>query len=88
MKNGICPKCGSAEVYRGLATEGEGLTAGSYASLVEISSDKERATLWIDTFICRVCGYLEMYVATPEHLCLLPRADGWERVDREGEKPL
>jgi hypothetical protein len=80
MPNGVCPKCFSTEVYRGTSTEGEGLTAGSYNSIVELSTDKTQTTLWIDTYICRACGYLEMRVANHEDLNALPQAEGWEKV--------
>ncbi len=90
MRNGICPKCRSAEVYRGFATEGEGLTAGSYCLAIEIMSgipsnghsrpERTRLTLWVDTYICRTCGYVETHVSNTEDLDNLPQADGWEKV--------
>jgi hypothetical protein len=81
MKNGVCPDCHAKQVYRGLATEGEGLTAGSYPSLVEIISGKAQTTLWVDTYICRACGYLEMHVANEADLAFIPQADGWVKVE-------
>jgi predicted RNA-binding Zn-ribbon protein involved in translation (DUF1610 family) len=81
LNSGKCPQCGSSEVYRGIATEGEGLTAGSYTLLVELRTEKSQVTLWADTFVCRSCGFLQMYVANLENLELLPKADSWERVD-------
>ncbi|MBI5034783.1 MAG: hypothetical protein HZB51_30030 [Chloroflexi bacterium] len=80
MRNGICPKCNSTQVYCGLATEGEGLTAGSYASQVEVATDETCATLWVDTYICSSCGYLEMHVANRAELSILMQADGWRKV--------
>ena len=80
MKNGVCPKCNSTEVYRGSSTEGEGLTAGTYNSVVEIIAGKTQTTLWVDTYICRACGYLEMHVANRDDLAVLPQADGWEKI--------
>ena len=81
MKNGICPKCNSTEVYRGASTEGEGLAAGTYNTTVEINASKTPTTLWIDTYICRACGYLEMHVANSDELAVLAQADGWDKVD-------
>ncbi len=81
MNNGTCPKCNSTKVYRGSATEGEGLTAGSYPAIVELITGKSQTTLWIDTYICKVCGYTEMYVANRQSLVALPEADGWEKVE-------
>ncbi len=83
MKNGICPKCQAAEIYRGLASEGEGVTAGSYPLSVEIYPGLGQKTLWVDTYICCACGYLEMHVANREALAGLPLADGWEKVAPE-----
>ncbi len=80
MKNGICPKCQSTEVYRGASTEGEGLSAGTYNSIVEISAGKKQTTLWVDTYVCRACGYLEMHVANRDDLAVLSEADGWEKI--------
>lgn len=80
MNNGICPKCNSTEVYRGTSAEGEGLSAGSYNSLIEIIAGKTQTTLWINTYICRTCGYVEMHVANCQDLAVLPQADGWEKV--------
>ena len=80
MNAGICPKCSSLEIYHGVATDGEGLSAGSYTALVELHAGKEQATLWIDTYICRACGYMELFVANQASLALLPQADGWVKV--------
>jgi hypothetical protein len=80
MKNGICPKCHSTQIYRGASIEGQGLTAGTYNSLIELNAGKTQATLWIDTFICGACGYMEMHVANRDDLEWLPQADGWERI--------
>ena len=80
MNFGICPKCSSREIYRGISTEGEGLTPGSYPLLAEIRAGSQQTTLWIDTFICRACGHVELCVANPAGLALLPNADGWVRV--------
>ncbi len=88
MKNGICPKCKAEEIYHGLATDGEGLSAGSYCLCIEIiagasSDEREQKTLWIDTYICSACGYVEMYVSNWEDLPNLPKADGWIKVEAE-----
>jgi hypothetical protein len=56
------------------------LTAGTYNSLVEIITGKGQTTLWVDTYICRACGYLEMHVANRNDLAVLPQADGWEKI--------
>ncbi len=80
MKDGVCPKCMAEEIYRGFATEGEGLTSGSYALLVELLTGEVQTTIWVDTYICRACGYVELYVSNRDNLERLPQADGWSRV--------
>ncbi len=86
MKNGVCPKCNSTEIYRGPSTEGEGVSAGGYNSLVEISVNGKLKTLWLNTFICRTCGYIEMHVANETDLHMLPGADGWSKVEEHDEQ--
>ena len=80
MLNGVCPKCQAAEVYRGVAAEGEGLTAGSYLAQVEIMAGQTLLAINLDTYVCRQCGYVELHVANPIDLALLPQADGWLKV--------
>jgi len=84
MNDGVCPKCHSTEVYRGSCAEGEGLTAGSYSVLVEVMAGKTQTTLWVDTYICRACGYLEMHVANRNDLGVLSQADGWVQAGGAG----
>ncbi len=81
MIDGNCPKCSSNEVYCGPSTEGEGVSAGGYNSLVEIMVNGKLATLWLNTLICRACGYVELRIANQSDLDLLSGADGWEKVE-------
>lgn len=85
MNDGICPKCNSTEIYRGASTEGEGLSAGSYNSLIEVVTEKTQTTLWIETYICRACGYVEMRVANRQDLAVLPQAEGWEKIKSQSD---
>ncbi len=80
MNNGVCPKCGSHQVYYGSSSDGEGLAAGTYTSVIEISTGKTQTTLWVDTYICRICGYLEMHVTNRADLEVLLEAEGWVKV--------
>ena len=83
MKNGVCPKCHSTQVYRGASTEGEGLSAGTYNAIIEIDTGKLQVTLWVDTYVCAACGYIEMYVANCDALAILAEAEGWEKVQAQ-----
>ena len=34
----------------------------------------------VDTYVCSRCGYVELHIANPRDLSLLPQADGWLKV--------
>ena len=69
MRDGICPKCGSDEVYSGAEvkrkTNGWGMNAvpiqGSVVTILAISAP-------LDNYVCGRCGYVESYIAYPEDL--------------------
>jgi predicted nucleic-acid-binding Zn-ribbon protein len=79
MRQGHCPKCSSTQVVHGLSADGEGLSAGSYPALIEVMSGSARTTLWLDTYLCCDCGYVEMYVANQAELGAMAQAEGWEK---------
>ena len=76
MKNGICPKCNSKEVYRSFSESS--LNAGLRADdgVLMINLRKESKGLFGDDFtlitvegyLCRNCGYVESYVGDLERL--------------------
>lgn len=80
MHQGVCPNCQAAEVYHGLAAEGEGLSAGSFAAVVEVLTGRDPRTLRVETYVCGKCGHVELRIADLGDLAQLVRADGWERV--------
>jgi predicted nucleic-acid-binding Zn-ribbon protein len=80
MRQGICPKCKCAEVYYGSSADGEGLNAGSYPAFVEVVAGSDHTTLWLGTYICRTCGYVELYVSNQAGLNSLGQAEGWKRA--------
>ncbi|MEZ4936954.1 MAG: hypothetical protein R2799_05115 [Crocinitomicaceae bacterium] len=53
MKNGICPKCQSTEIYT------DGTSKRGDRSSIPISSWKK---FFIDTYACFICGYIEEYI--------------------------
>ena len=59
MKNGICPKCDSKEIYR----LGKRRTSG--ISVMNISAMR-RALLY--NYVCVSCGCIEIYVIDKEDL--------------------
>lgn len=63
MKQGICPKCNSQDVYAGVDVLPKSGPFGSNSipvSLVSIAA--------LDNYVCVQCGYLERYVADTEKL--------------------
>lgn len=80
MHLGNCPNCLSDEVYHGLSTEGEGLSAGSFNAVVEVLAGRDPRTLRVDTYVCGRCGHVELRILDPRDLAQLAHADGWERV--------
>ena len=63
MLDGICPKCGSTEVYAGTNL---GYKSGSnYSNTIPI-------TFWhtaaLDNYVCGQCGYVESYIAKDSDL--------------------
>ncbi len=80
MHEGTCPNCLAVEVYHGLATEGEGLSAGSFNVVVEVLTGRDPRTLRVDTYICGNCGHVELRIIDLRDLAQLACADGWERI--------
>ena len=63
MKDGICPKCGSTEVYSGKRVTNK---QGSYYTNTIPVSFWHTATL--DNYVCGECGYVESYIANLNEL--------------------
>jgi predicted nucleic-acid-binding Zn-ribbon protein len=61
MKNGICAKCGAAEVYT--------RRDGNYGLNVPISMFSKT---FPELYVCAACGYLEFYVQNEEKLKQIP----------------
>ena len=71
MKNGICPKCASNEVYRQAGTQ--------FAhEMITLKGGLISQGVAPDKYICVACGYLEYYLPLTEDLQLV--RDHWERV--------
>jgi ribosomal protein S27AE len=80
MKSGICPKCGSSEIYSGASLP-------SYAKMGSYWANTIPVTLWtlapLDNYICANCGFMESYVADPAKRAMIARK--WPRVGEIGE---
>jgi len=77
MKNGVCPKCNSTEVYWSVG----GLKAGSGECHLEIGNWSNKV-IFLSTYLCTQCGYTEMYVAdrNMDKLSALVKEKDWGKV--------
>lgn len=74
MKDGHCPKCGSANVYmkhRGVYASG----GGDNFLIVHISTFSDAD---FDDYLCADCGYIESYIADKSKLPVI--ASKWAKV--------
>jgi predicted Zn-ribbon and HTH transcriptional regulator len=60
MKTGTCPKCRSTEVYRGVKAP---LEAGDGLLHVSAIHNNTGLNILLEPYVCRACGYVEMFVA-------------------------
>lgn len=68
MKNGICPRCGKAEVYAGLHTIG--------TRFIKISFWEDARVI---QYVCTSCGYIEDYVEDESRLEVI--REKWSKVN-------
>jgi predicted nucleic-acid-binding Zn-ribbon protein len=86
MRDGVCPKCASEEVYYA-DTQPSGMLAGEGQPLLRIYKDK---SFWPDVtlvemniYVCRACGYVEMHATDTGKLEKLADATNWHKVWRK-----
>ena len=78
MKDGLCPKCASNQVYK----KNEGIGIGTLNGLGRFVisgyffSDETNC----DSYICVKCGYFENYITNPEALAKV--GEKWEKVGK------
>jgi predicted nucleic-acid-binding Zn-ribbon protein len=72
VEKGVCPKCGSSEVYRR-----RGGMASSHGVFLLLSLLRY---LEIDTYVCTNCGYIENYTADKYRLPEIVCNKKWEHV--------
>ena len=82
MQNGICPKCSSPEVYYSAAKGGQhGLNETSYVRIFKEKKWVPDITLLeFAYYLCRGCGYFEMYAQDLEKLAALEDCSNWRKV--------
>ena len=71
MKNGICPKCNSKEVYQkeGHPSQREHITLSG--GVISQGVPPKR-------YACTACGYTEFYIEGAEHLKVI--RENWKKV--------
>ncbi len=87
MRDGVCPKCSSEEVYYSDATGMEhGVSIDRSSPYVRLYKDAKWAPdVWmleLSYYLCRSCGYFETYVRDPGELSKLDVSTNWRRVGR------
>jgi len=76
MRNGVCPKCKSTEIYH----KSDGIRTGIGDRIFVSVSWWSKAML--DNYVCTNCGHVESYI--PEARDLADIARKWDRVERQG----
>ena len=75
MRNGICPKCGTATVYS--KVEGIKYVAGK-RGVVLIHTSRITMPSPAIAYVCTTCGYFENYIADQRKLSEV--AENWQQV--------
>lgn len=76
MKNGTCPKCGSASVYsrpNGIALDFSNREPGVFVRTGTLTRPSP-----VIAFVCSTCGYFEFYISDPGKLAEVAKT--WQRV--------
>jgi predicted nucleic-acid-binding Zn-ribbon protein len=86
VRDGQCPKCSSQEVYSSLARGAQaGLSTDGGQPLLRIYKDKrfipDISLLEMACYVCRDCGYFEMYVRDTSQLSRLDDCTNWQKVN-------
>ncbi len=78
MKSGVCPKCGSNNVFSAQKLPLKGGPFGSNSIPISLTSMAP-----LDNFVCTDCGLVESYIADADKLKAV--AEKWERIDPDSE---
>jgi predicted nucleic-acid-binding Zn-ribbon protein len=79
MKNGKCPKCGSATVH----SKTNGIAFGNSNGRVDVISSMLTRPSPAIAFVCITCGYFENYIADPGKLAEVAKT--WQKVPAEAQ---
>jgi predicted nucleic-acid-binding Zn-ribbon protein len=73
MRNGVCPRCGSATVY----SQAGGVHVSGGERIYVPTSRIDKAVPFV-SFVCTTCGYFENYIADQNKLTEV--AQKWQKV--------
>ncbi|MBZ0310188.1 MAG: hypothetical protein K8I82_29275 [Anaerolineae bacterium] len=79
MKSGICPKCGSKDVYAGSTLPPRGKAGPHEVNSIPITAGVLPSVVALDNYVCVNCGYVESYISDPAKLHKI--AEHWPRVE-------
>ena len=79
MRNGICPKCGSQDIYTNTEVGPVSSVYGVQALPVRGALKTEFARLV--TYVCAICGYAESYVQGSHSIAEITRH--WKKVETQ-----
>ncbi len=79
MKNGKCPKCGSATVHSKPNGIGYGNSNGRVSVYISMMTQPSPTV----AFVCITCGYFEVYIADPSKLAEVAKT--WQKVQIEAK---
>lgn len=72
MKNGKCPKCGSADVRSSVGVK------NGQTSVIQIGGGFVPHTARMNSYVCLNCGYVESYISDQKKLRMI--AERWPRA--------
>jgi predicted RNA-binding Zn-ribbon protein involved in translation (DUF1610 family) len=76
MKDGKCPRCGTAEIYSPVDLMLKGGPFGSNSIPISLTSMAA-----LDNYVCAGCGFVESYVADEEKLHEITKK--WKRLETD-----
>ena len=75
MRDGICPKCGSTDVYSGASLPRMSKVGSYWSNVIPITLMGVAA---LDNYVCTACGYVESFISEAGSLEKIRRK--WPRV--------
>jgi predicted nucleic-acid-binding Zn-ribbon protein len=82
MRKGICPKCGSSEIYQSfIPNEGGGIGWGDNTYIRVKAKWGSSGTGGWESFLCANCGYYENYIIDREILEMVKKPENrWVKL--------